>query len=794
MKFPLPLRISVPAILFIFGIALGTLSFLFEWSLAVQRIDDVVTRHISFLGNQASGFAEYLFAKGDLSGLRKQISHLGADPCIKLAVVCDENQTVLVSSRYEFQGRPLAETPSAAAAPLSREASEKMIARVQFLKGGHQLLAVFPFLLAPHDGELVSSRVGMLILQYDIANPKQQALIAVVLRSAAVGVALVILCVGMWTLFHKILTKRVAALLDATQRVAAGDLNASARLTGSDELAQLGAGFDQMTGSLKLRAGELQTANQRMREEITERKLVEEALRNSEKRFRSVWESSCDGLRLTDHNGIILAVNAALCQLAGMPLESLIGQPFTILSRRRDKDIELDEYRERFQKKSFPATVEMELSRADGQIIDVEITHASVELEHQQALLLAVFRDISRRRQEEKRRIELERNLLETQKLESLGVMAGGIAHDFNNLLTGILGNACLAAMKLPPDAPARDHIDRVEKASLQAADLCKQMLAYSGRGRYELRRQDLNTIVKELLSLLQFSISKKAELILDLSPGVPAIEVDASQIRQVIMNLVINASEALGEHPGSIRVATGQLEAGRDYLASTYLSPDLPEGSYVYLDVTDTGEGMTPEVQARIFDPFFTTKFTGRGLGLAAVLGIVRGHGGALKIETHPGRGATFRFLLPAIPGEPACIPAAPPRIRGQRGRGLVLIVDDEPAVRQVGAQTLLGCGFHVLEAGDGLAGVAMFREHADAITVVLLDLTMPRMGGVEALKEIERIRPSAQVVLMSGYSQQDAMRDVKTAGLFLQKPFLPSELIEKVFQAAGRSNSEFP
>ncbi|MBI2767811.1 MAG: PAS domain S-box protein [Chloroflexi bacterium] len=372
----------------------------------------------------------------------------------------------------------------------------------------------------------------------------------------------------------------------------------------------------------------------------------------------------------------------------------------------------------------------------------------------------------------ERRRTE--EALQQAQKLESLGVLAGGIAHDFNNLLVGILGNAGLALSELSPTSPARETIEAIETAGQRAAELAKQMLAYSGRGRFLVRPVDLNALVEEMLHLLRVSIGKGVDLHCSLDP-VPLVEADATQLRQVVMNLVVNGSDAIGPNAGVVRVTTGVRHATREYLASAYLSPDLPEGQYVFIEVADSGTGMDSETLPRIFDPFFTTKFTGRGLGLAAVLGIVRGHKGAIIVDSAPGMGTTFTLLLPAVTkaaDEPAPAPAA---TEHWRGAGAVLIVDDEATVRAVTARAVETFGFTALQAGDGLAGVALFAaRHAD-IACVLLDMTMPAMHGEEALQAMRAIDPGANVILMSGFSEQDATGRFEGKGLagFIQKPY---------------------
>jgi PAS domain S-box-containing protein len=397
--------------------------------------------------------------------------------------------------------------------------------------------------------------------------------------------------------------------------------------------------------------------------------------------------------------------------------------------------------------------------------------------------LIGISRDITQRRRRDEERQNMERKFQETQKLESLGVLAGGIAHDFNNLLTGILGNASLARMDLPPESPVQPYLEQIESSSQRAADLCRQMLAYSGKGRFIIQRLDLSALVQETTHLLHLSISKKSVLHLKLAPDLPPVMGDATELRQIVMNLVMNASEAIGERSGNITIRTGTFEASAEYLSKISGAGNATPGRYVVLEVADDGCGMTPEVQARIFDPFFTTKFTGRGLGLAAVLGIVRGHKGGLEVTSIVGKGTTFRLLMPAATPLPREITTAP-TARQWRASGTALIVDDEGPVRAVAARMLRSIGFEVLVAEDGLQALDAFRAHARNVTVVLLDLTMPRMDGEETFRELRKLNPAIPILLMSGFSEPAAAGRFVGKGLsgFVQKPFTPSQLREKL------------
>lgn len=400
--------------------------------------------------------------------------------------------------------------------------------------------------------------------------------------------------------------------------------------------------------------------------------------------------------------------------------------------------------------------------------------------------------DISARKQAEEDRLKLEAQIRHAQKLESLGVLAGGIAHDFNNILSSIMGYSDLALMKLPPDSPARPLIAEAIYGTRSASELTKQMLAYSGKGKFVVEALNLNALIEDIFHLLHVSISKRCVLNLNLMPGLPLIEADASQIRQIIMNLVINASDAIGDRDGVITASTGSMYCDRAYLSETFLDEKLPEGLYVYLEVTDTGGGMSEDTLTRIFDPFFTTKATGRGLGLAAVLGIVRGHHGALKVTSEVGKGTTFKVALPAIESTTGVTPTVPSGDLSSEtgwGSGTVLIVDDEETVREMAGHMLETMGFSVLGASDGREGVDVFRKECEKIRLVVLDLTMPNMDGIEAFRAMRSIRGDMKAILSSGYNEQSAIQRsaVDLAG-FIQKPYTYKELCAVIRTALGK------
>ncbi|RXK55119.1 PAS domain-containing hybrid sensor histidine kinase/response regulator [Oleiharenicola lentus] len=378
----------------------------------------------------------------------------------------------------------------------------------------------------------------------------------------------------------------------------------------------------------------------------------------------------------------------------------------------------------------------------------------------------------------------LETKLVESAKLESLGVLAGGIAHDFNNLLTGILGNASLARQELPPASLGQPMLDQIETAARRAADLCKQMLAYSGKGRFVVQRLDLNKLVEDTTHLLQISIAKNCVLRFNLAANLPAIKADATQLRQVIMNLVINGSEAIGNRSGVLALTTGVARVDSEYLKGFRPDASPVPGDYVFIEVSDNGCGMDSATLAKIFDPFFTTKFTGRGLGLAAVLGIVRGHKGGLKVYSEPGKGTTFKLFFPVAGGKPQDSFSPFQDAAPFQGSGTVLVVDDEETVRTVAARMLERLGFSVVMANDGREGMERFRTDPTRFTLVLLDLTMPHLDGEETFRQMRMLNPTVRVILTSGFNQQEAINRFTGKGLagFIQKPFELASLIQVI------------
>jgi len=407
-------------------------------------------------------------------------------------------------------------------------------------------------------------------------------------------------------------------------------------------------------------------------------------------------------------------------------------------------------------------------------------------------LMISTVWDVTEHKRAEEERRKLDRKVQHAQRLESLGMLAGGIAHDFNNILMAVLGHAELTMVKLSPESPARGALGEIITAARHAADLCRQMLTYSGRTPSTLAKIGLRELVEEMAHLLKTAVSKKAILNLNLGHDLLPIQGDPSQIRQILMNLIINASEAIGDRSGVITVSVGATRCDSAYLESTELGDAIPPGLYMHLEVADTGSGMDARTRARIFEPFFSTKFTGRGLGLAAVMGIVRAHKGALKVYSEPGKGTAFKILFPALTeGQGAARSSESSPLADWRGKGTILLVDDEESLIALGGRMLEHLGFTALTAADGLQAVELYRERWKEIDLVLMDLTMPHMDGGEAFGELRQVNPDVLVILSSGYSRDDIagrFAGKNLAGV-LQKPYTLARLTEALSAVMPRA-----
>ncbi len=507
----------------------------------------------------------------------------------------------------------------------------------------------------------------------------------------------------------------------------------------------------------------------------------------------AIASNAAEALFLIDSEGRVTFANPSAQQMFGWRTEELIGQYL------HEKLHHLRPDGTHYPREECPhlgVLVSEETLRGredffvhrEGHLVPVTCSTAPIRGEGTVAGAVLVVRDESEQRRADEAVREKDEAFRQAQKLESIGVLAGGIAHDFNNLLTGIMGNAGLArrAVLAGRYEKAGEMLNDVLKASERAADLTRQLLAYAGKGQFVIQPVDVCKLVREVSTLIRASISKKISLVMDVPDDCAPVEGDRTQLQQLIMNLVINGGEAIGERPGTliVRIRTEQLTERRERLrtAGFPISP----GEYIRIDVTDTGDGMDKETRDRIFEPFFTTKFLGRGLGLSAALGIVRGHRGAIGVRSEPEKGTTFTVLLPvlrtAVPLRKSGAEVSPER--DLSGVGTVLVVDDDQAVRALAASVLEDAGYTVELAENGIHAIERLRELGPSVSLILLDLTMPELGGAEAALELRRLQPDIPIVAMSGYGDTEVAERFSGARIddYLPKPFGPDQLAAKV------------
>ncbi len=506
-------------------------------------------------------------------------------------------------------------------------------------------------------------------------------------------------------------------------------------------------------------------------------------------------ESTAEAIYGMDLDGRCTFANNACVQMLGFEdSEALLGRNMHQLIHHSHADgTAYDEQSCRvfraFRNKTRVHNRDEVFWRRDGSCFPVEYwSHPVFDDDGELIGGVVTFWDISELRKAEDERHKIEQQIQHSQRLESMGVLAGGIAHDFNNILSAILGNAALAARKVISDPlDAREKMEKVVQSCDRASVLCRQMLAYSGKGKFVVRPLNLSDMVEEITHLLEVSLDKGVVIKYSLADRLPLVEADEAQMQQLIMNLVTNANEAIEGKSGVISITTGVMHADASYLLDCYGDHPLP-GRYAYVEVSDTGCGMDADTRAKIFDPFFTTKFTGRGLGMSAVLGIVRGHHGALKLYSEPGKGTTFKYLIPAT-GELSEDEAQQLEDDHWRGHGLVLVVDDEETVRETAMMMLEDMGFVAIGAENGVEALEIYGKRRDQIDVVLMDLTMPKMGGEACFRELRRINPNVRVVLSSGYNEQDAIQHFTGKHLagFIQKPVSPDRLKHAMHEAMG-------
>jgi PAS domain S-box-containing protein len=510
----------------------------------------------------------------------------------------------------------------------------------------------------------------------------------------------------------------------------------------------------------------------------------EARLREVEARYRALFESTSDFAAELDGEGRVIFVSPGCEPILGYTPDEMVGTtPFALLHTDDVERLAASFLRRAEERRPARGGSLFRVRHRDGSWRWLQGGGASYATPEGSTRVVCVCRDVTRQVVAETERLRREEWARQTGRFESLGVLAGGIAHDFNNLLTPILGEASLAILDLPEASSARGRLERIRAAAQRGAALTSEMLHYAGMGPLERRSVDLSDLVDGMRDRLEGAAMGRVRLRFELAARPPAVEGDPARLAHALRNLMTNAAEASPEG-GDVVVRTGTFDLDRAALSRCFLGQLLPEGCYVALEVVDSGAGMDAETRARLFDPFFSTKYTGRGLGLAAVLGIVRGHRGAVEVEAADGRGTCVRLLLPAA-SEARARAAAPEAGAG----GRVLVVEDDPAVRALAGETLRRAGFVPVCVSERAEALAWLRDEAAGIRAVVLDWTLRGETGEELLEALHRARPGLPVLLVSGHPAEATARALGARAVdgFLQKPFLPADLVARLREALG-------
>jgi len=524
---------------------------------------------------------------------------------------------------------------------------------------------------------------------------------------------------------------------------------------------------------LRVQNDDLQATEEMLRVQISEYEASQKLLKESYERFRALHEASFGGV-FVHENGVILECNQGLSEMTGYSVEELIGmQSIQLIPEEYQEEVAIK------IREGFSELYEVEGIRKDGTRYHVRIRGKSI-FYMGRSVRVTDMRDITDRKRAEEEHKQLEHKFHQAQKLESLGVLAGGIAHDFNNILTVIMGHCYMAREDMIPEHQFKAAFQKIETAGSRAKDLCRQMLTYAGKSPMEQTQFNLWLLVDEVVKMLQAAIKKNVTIMLDLKCDVPEINGDTGQIQQIIMNFIINSVEAIGDVNGKIRVVLTNMVFEKDGTETDTFGTVIKAGAYACLEVSDTGCGMDEATQKLIFEPFFTTKSTGRGLGMSAIHGIIKSHGGALQLTSKPGVGTTFKVFFPIPPASDYAATSLKTTVLIEDASGTILLVEDEELLRVMGKELLGALGFTTMTASNGSEALEIYRERGSEIDVILLDLVMPVMGGIETYQELRRISQIVPIIICSGFgveSIENVIENDPHAG-FMHKPYNPGEL----------------
>jgi PAS domain S-box-containing protein len=521
--------------------------------------------------------------------------------------------------------------------------------------------------------------------------------------------------------------------------------------------------------------------------DVTDRVLLEQKVKESEGKYRDLYDNAPDGYISLDEDGVIVEVNRTFLDMIGYSRGEIVRRmPFKNLLSSESAQICNIVFPE-FKKGGRMRNLELTVIKKDGAPLPVTMNASAVfDADGRLLVCRSVIRDISEKRKMDDEKRKLQQQLFQSQKLEALGTLAGGIAHDFNNLLASIMGYASLAKAELPLDHAVYRHVDIIETASVRASELTQQLLAFAKGGKYDAKPNDVNAIVREVEALLSRTIDKNITLELQTAEGLYQAVCDAGQVQQAVLNICINARDAM-PRGGKLTIETENLSLGKEDVKTLV---DISPGNYVRISISDTGVGMDRETREHIFDPFFTTKEKGTGLGLSLAYGIVKKHGGFIQTYSEPGRGSTFKVNLPAGRAGKE-YPHGEEERDLRQGSELVLVVDDEPMIKTLAQDILQRYGYTVLTAEGGEEAIAIYSRQWKEISLVLLDMVMPKIDGREVFRRVREINPRVKVIVSSGYSHDRDADDLLEQGAagFVQKPYRMADLLKMVEKVLDRN-----
>jgi PAS domain S-box-containing protein len=592
-----------------------------------------------------------------------------------------------------------------------------------------------------------------------------------VTQKQSLTIFLIIVLIGIIVSFvlSQVFVRPIMKLTENVKKISLGNLHVKTDVKANDEIGELATAFNKMASDLNLNIESLESKNKEL-------EMFAIALRESEEKYRTLIENSSDAVLIIDTNGYFSLVNKKFCEISGYSLEEVEGTHFSKLVHPEDLNLVMERNIKRLKgDNDIPNNYEFRIIGKKGEVKYIDFSVSSIKKGNEIVGIQGTARDITDRK-------KLEEQLLQSQKMESIGRLSGGIAHDFNNLLAAILPNAELIKMQTPPATMLYQCADAIKQAAERASELVKQFLSFSRQGKYKLVTFNPNKLIKETIKLLERTIGKDINIETDLEENLSGIDADETQIEQIILNLAVNARDAM-PNGGKIVFSTRNVYLDENFCKTRV---DLKPGYYVCISVRDTGTGIKKEFMDKIFDPFFTTKEVskGTGLGLSVVYGIVKNHNGHVGVYSEVGKGTEFKIYLPVSEKAEVVEKPRQEEVIAGVGNETILVVDDEPVVLDVASSILKTLDYKVMVARDGLEAVEIYQSKYESIDLILLDMMMPRLDGRETFKRLKEINPKVRVLLSSGYSQDDRIQQALKEGVagFIRKPYSIAELSKSV------------